>query len=87
MAIQRVAYSCKYKCGRRVVLRKWSMEAHEHICLNNPEKKACRTCKHYEAYQDTSGERGDVWLVKVCNHEQQYDVDEMRVYCDHHEEK
>lgn len=87
MAIQRIAYSCSFKCGRRVVLQKSIIEAHEVNCLSNPENKACKTCKHYETYQDSSGESLDSWIVKQCNHDNEYDVNEMRVNCEHHEDK
>lgn len=40
------AYACALGCGRRVLTSKKAMEAHEKICMNNPDRRACRTCQH-----------------------------------------
>ncbi len=40
------AYACLFRCGRRVTVKKESMEEHEKHCFMNPEKRACKTCSH-----------------------------------------
>lgn len=48
MPIKRVAYACKFKCGRNVLTSRKRMEEHEQRCFSNPSRRACQTCKHWE---------------------------------------
>ena len=40
------AYSCSFGCGRRVQTSKSVVEKHEKTCAMNPERRACKLCKH-----------------------------------------
>ena len=90
MAILRQAYSCDYKCGRKVVLSKKSMEDHETRCFHNPEKKACASCKHLELIYDGNGMEGtsqnEEWQYYVCN-AQIIELDKLTANCEFHEPK
>ena len=55
MAIERKAYSCEHKCGK-VRLDRKAVEKHEALCLRNPERRSCVTCKH-----DVKPERRYSW--------------------------
>jgi hypothetical protein len=39
-------YGCRWKCGTRRTEKVKLIEAHERTCFANPERRACRTCKH-----------------------------------------
>lgn len=55
MAIERKAYSCEHKCGK-VRLDRKAVEKHEALCLRNPDRRSCATCKH-----DVKAERHPFW--------------------------
>jgi hypothetical protein len=40
------AWGCIYSCGHRVSSSKASIARHERTCFANPERRACRTCRH-----------------------------------------
>lgn len=40
------AYACGHGCGRRVQTDRKAVEKHEKTCAKNPERRACKTCKH-----------------------------------------
>lgn len=40
------ARACIFKCGRRVLTSRQKMADHERTCFSNPERRACRTCRH-----------------------------------------
>lgn len=54
MPVKRIAYSCEFKCGRKVVLTRIRMAKHERECFYNPERKACQTC-HFHEYSSEEG--------------------------------
>ena len=39
-------YGCRFKCGSRRTQKKKLIEKHEETCFANPERRACKTCKH-----------------------------------------
>ena len=39
-------YGCRFKCGGRRTQKKKLIEKHEETCFANPERRACKTCKH-----------------------------------------
>ena len=90
MAILRQAYSCDYKCGRKVVLSKKSMEDHETRCFHNPEKKACASCKYFSVQSDDNGMIGTrdahSWSWLDCS-VQDIELDKMTSNCEFHEPK
>jgi hypothetical protein len=47
MPIERKAWSCKWKCGRQVVLSRDAVARHERICYHNPATRSCVTCRHF----------------------------------------
>ena len=46
MPKQVIAYKCDFDCGRRALISKSGMKAHETICFSNPANRACQTCEH-----------------------------------------
>ena len=40
------AFACIFRCGSRITTKRKAMEKHEQTCFSNPERRACRTCKH-----------------------------------------
>lgn len=92
MAIKRTAYSCDFKCGKKVVLSKKSMEDHETRCFHNPEKKACASCKFFDKFSDGNGLEGtsmnEEWVALLCNApEIGEEIDSMTFNCEFHEPK
>ncbi len=49
------AYLCIFRCGRRATTHRKGMERHESMCLKNPERRACPTCKY------------DEWTAEDCD--------------------
>ncbi len=45
MAVKCVAYSCEFRCGRRVTTSRKLMEKHEKTCPHNPALRTCATCE------------------------------------------
>ena len=88
MAIERKAYSCDFKCGHNVVLVKKAMEKHESICFKNPDRKACKTCKHFEEEYDGNGMEGTPynheWVNWVC-HAEDENLHTLQTDCHLHE--
>lgn len=92
MAIKRVAYSCEFKCGQKVVLSEKSMIDHESRCFHNPEKKACITCKHFEREKDNNGlqygnPHRQEWVNLLCNYSYTLSMYKMKNNCPFHEVK
>ena len=44
MPIKRIAWACKWGCGKGVLTSKSAMKKHEERCLYNPVRRACITC-------------------------------------------
>ncbi len=75
-------YECEY-CEKKNYKHKSSAVAHEKQCFANPDTKACRTCKHYEEYEETvynphhGGDPGSAdyeITCRCCNfHEKNFD--------------
>lgn len=61
MPIKRVAWACKWVCGRNVLTSRKAMEEHENRCGRNPASRACPTCYHacIEYLGDVMIDRGD----------------------------
>lgn len=53
MSILVRAYSCQFKCGRRVTTKRKSMDAHESRCFHNPTNRACQSCGNFQEEYDT----------------------------------
>ena len=47
MPIQVTAYSCQYRCGRKVATKRKAMEEHEARCYHNPLRRACQSCANF----------------------------------------
>lgn len=45
MPIEVKTWACRFRCRYRNSSRK-AVEEHEERCFTNPEKRACKTCKH-----------------------------------------
>ena len=45
-------YGCRWKCGTRRTEKVKLIEAHERTCFANPERRACKTCKHDHKRKD-----------------------------------
>lgn len=90
MPVKRVAYSCDFKCGQKVVLSKDSMISHESRCFHNPINKACASCKHFEKEYDSNGMEGtnylDEWVDLIC-HAQDECLAKLQNHCELHEPK
>ena len=43
------AYTCQWKCGHVAVKSKSRMQNHEYRCFKNPERRACITCRFFNA--------------------------------------
>src|SRR5580704_5782924 len=43
------AWACSFGCGRRVTVVKKTIEKHEEFCFQNPARRACATCVHWQA--------------------------------------
>ena len=39
-------FGCRFKCGGRRSQNRKLIEKHEETCFANPERRACKTCKH-----------------------------------------
>ncbi len=52
MPVKRTAWSCQFKCGK-LLLSEDRIVKHEELCLLNPARRACPTCKH-----DVKGDPG-----------------------------
>jgi len=48
MPVERKAWSCKWKCGRYVVLSREAVARHEKNCYHNPATRSCVTCRHFD---------------------------------------
>lgn len=53
MPVPTLAYSCRFKCGCRVVTKRKGMEAHEGRCFHNPIRKACQSCANFQTEPET----------------------------------
>lgn len=40
------AFACEYGCGRRVTTKRSAIVNHEKTCACNPDRRACKICKH-----------------------------------------
>lgn len=83
-------YACDFNCGRRAVVSRRAMEKHESICWRNPNNKTCKTCKHYDRYEDGNGMDGtpynETWTAEECGAIQKV-LDKIAVNCSMHELK
>lgn len=46
MPIPIKAFKCQFKCRKPAIQIEKAMARHESICLCNPDRRTCRTCKH-----------------------------------------
>ena len=82
-----IAYACEHGCARKVLTSKKRMEEHESRCFSNPERKACRTCAHFESYHDSNGMEHDPaflheFFVQICHSKEEIDLSEkLRADC------
>ena len=59
MSVKIAAYACEFRCGR-IATKAQSLFEHEKLCFRNPDRRACRTCKHNqrELYERDTGAGG-----------------------------
>ncbi len=53
MPVKVTAWSCIYRCGRKVNTRRTAMLAHEERCFFNPARRACQSCGNFVHEMDT----------------------------------
>ena len=58
------AYACSFGCGRRVQTGKKAVEKHEQTCAMNPERRACKLCKHKEERRVGKSDGTDAWIYE-----------------------
>ena len=77
MPIKRIAWSCSWKCGHKVLVSKKAMQDHEDRCFWNPKIRACMTCGNFHKYSETvydphhGGDPGSSdWeaIINGCDH-------------------
>lgn len=59
MPIKIKAFACEFRCGR-IATKPQTLYFHEKTCFKNPERKACKTCKHNccDPYESDTGDGG-----------------------------
>jgi hypothetical protein len=59
MPVKIEAFACEFRCGR-IARKQESLFLHEKTCFKNPDRRACKTCKHNarEPYESDTGAGG-----------------------------
>lgn len=60
------AYSCAYGCGRRVATSRKTIETHEKTCAKNPDRRACKICKHKQVADLPGDLPNSVQMEPLC---------------------
>lgn len=61
------AFGCIYSCGRRVQTSRKAMEKHEQTCALNPDRRACKACKHKRLATLPADQPGHVQTEPLCD--------------------
>lgn len=64
MPVEVIKYTCQFKCHHKAINKREQMVKHESRCWNNPDNKACNTCKNQIAYEDNDGMSW--WPIRSC---------------------
>jgi hypothetical protein len=57
------AWSCQFKCGRRVCTTKSVIEKHEARCFSNPAMRACKTCGNFDSKGWANGTKCNAYYL------------------------
>lgn len=69
MPVSVKAHACKFRCGFVRAKRK-TVENHEVQCFQNPDRRACQTCRHwFKGYRGEACTFDDPDEPPGCNHD------------------
>ncbi len=61
------AWACAFRCGHRVSTKEANIYRHEATCWLNPERRACKTCKHNNVVYPWYGDGEHDIRVRHCD--------------------
>ena len=59
-------WACSYGCGRRPIKDRKVIEKHEQTCALNPDRRACKICKHKLEFTLPADIPGRVMVEPLC---------------------